>query len=78
MIPTVIGFDNKAADLSARRGERKTGDMKNAILKLITAAAFCAMFVFASAADSENIIMPIVGMFICATWLALFSIANER
>ena len=51
--------------------------MKNIILKTISTIVFMLMMFFMSALDSENIIIPIVGMIVCGAWLILFYTVNE-
>ena len=51
--------------------------MKNIILKTISTIVFMLMMFFMSALDSENIIIPIVGIIVCGGWLTLFYFLNE-
>ena len=51
--------------------------MKNKILKTISNIALIMMMIFICSMDSPNIIIPIVGMIVCGTWLILFYTVNE-
>lgn len=51
--------------------------MKNIILKIISTIVFMLMMFFISALDSDNIIIPIVGIIVCGGWLTLFYFINE-
>lgn len=52
--------------------------MKNIILKTISNIALIMMMIFMCSLDSENIIIPIVGIIVCGGWLTLFYMANEE
>lgn len=51
--------------------------MKNKILKTISNIALVMMMIFICSMDSPNIVIPIVGMIVCGTWLILFYTVNE-
>ena len=51
--------------------------MKNIILKTISNIALMMMMIFICSMDSQNIIIPIVGMIVCGAWLILFYTLNE-
>lgn len=51
--------------------------MKNKILKTISTIALILMMIFMIGADSKNIMIPIVGMVVCGSWLTLFYFLNE-
>lgn len=51
--------------------------MKNIILKAISTIALILMMIFMCSADSKNIMIPIVGMIVCGSWLTLFYFLNE-
>ena len=51
--------------------------MKNKILKTISDIALIMMMIFICSMDSPNIVIPIVGMIVCGTWLILFYTVNE-
>ena len=52
--------------------------MKNIILKTISTIVFMLMMFFISVLDSDNIIIPIVGIIVCGGWLTLFYFLNEN
>ena len=52
--------------------------MKNIILKTISTILFMLMMFFISVLDSDNIIIPIVGIIVCGSWLMLFYFLNEN
>ena len=52
--------------------------MKNIILKTISTILFMLMMFFISVVDSDNIIIPIVGIIVCGSWLMLFYFLNEN
>lgn len=51
--------------------------MKNIILKTISNIALIMMMIFICSMDSQNIIIPIVGIIVCGAWLILFYTLNE-
>ena len=51
--------------------------MKNIILKTISNIALIMMMIFICSMDSPNIIIPIVGIIVCGSWLTLFYFLNE-
>jgi hypothetical protein len=51
--------------------------MKNIILKTISNIALIMMMIFMCSMDGPNIIIPIVGMIVCGSWLYLFYFVNK-
>ena len=51
--------------------------MKNKILKTISNIALVMMMIFICSMDSQNIVIPTMGMIVCGTWLILFYTVNE-